>query len=138
MFVGQAVHTLKLDYELLLDENISEILSDRVTFVTNRKRGLRPSPNTAKSEFFKERPLSNFLQKSSAQSVRNLNDSANHLLSQRVKICVHLCSSAANHFRALLNRSFSARSSPLHPAQTSTGNRGYFANRASTSASKHR
>jgi hypothetical protein len=92
MFVRETIYTLQLDHNYVLDNDVSEILSNALSFVCNGKRRLRICPYATNAQFYKECALVDFLQKSSPQRVGDFKYGAEHLFSQRIKsvfICVH-------------------------------------------------
>jgi hypothetical protein len=51
VFAGEALDTLQLNYEHVLDEDVRKVLTYRLTFVSDYKGNLRDSADTAKAEF---------------------------------------------------------------------------------------
>ena len=82
----QPFHPFQLDHQHVFDEQIGKVLSARVTLVGDCKRSLGGSPEAAKTEFCKQRPLVDLLEESGAQGVGNLKDGTQHALGQRIQL----------------------------------------------------
>jgi hypothetical protein len=83
VFTSQTIHTLQLDHQLILNDNVGNILSDHVTLIRNSQRSLGASPDAAKPESPLQSPLVNLLKKPGPQSMGNLKHSTDHPLRQR-------------------------------------------------------
>jgi hypothetical protein len=86
VLAGQPFHTFRLDPQHVFDEQIGKVLSGRVTLVGECKRSFGGSPEAAKTEFCKKRPLVDLLEESGAQGVGNLKDGTQHALGQRIQL----------------------------------------------------
>jgi hypothetical protein len=51
VFASKAFYTFQLDHENVLDQDVSEVFSDRVALVGDCKGSLGDSPNAPKAEF---------------------------------------------------------------------------------------
>jgi hypothetical protein len=92
--------TLPLDFRLLeIDEKtdgpaegsqivdtLLGVLAGQPFLVGDCKRSFGGSPEAAKTEFCKQRPLVDLLEESGAQGVGNLKDGAQHALGQRIQL----------------------------------------------------
>jgi hypothetical protein len=85
VFAGEVLGTFQLHYQNVFDQQIGEVFSDVVAFVSYCQGSLGGSPNATKGEFFEQSTLVHFLEESGAESVGDLKDGAQHAVGQRIE-----------------------------------------------------
>jgi hypothetical protein len=110
---GEVIDTFQFKYAAIFNKDVGEIVANVVPLVGYLEGGLTGSFDAAKAELSEQRPLVYFLQKAGSESIRDLEDCAEHPLRYRVDlICVHLRLSAAKKkcgFVAKLSKRFLSR-----------------------------
>jgi hypothetical protein len=84
VLIPETIHTLPLDHQFILNEDVGKVLSDSAAFIADSQRDLGVSADAARREFPKQGTLADFLWKSAAQGIGNLKDGAEHTLRQGI------------------------------------------------------
>ena len=82
MFIAETLHAFQLDHQHVLDEDIGEVVADRLALLSYTKGSLRSGPDAAKAEFPKQGALVDLLEESGAEGIGNLKHCAEHALGQ--------------------------------------------------------
>ena len=67
VLVGETIHTLQLQHQYVLNEDVGKILPNMMTLVGKSQRGLGSSPDATEVEFARQGMLVDVLQESGAQ-----------------------------------------------------------------------
>ncbi len=80
VLVGEAVHTLQFDDELVLHHKVGSILPNASPLVQNRKRYLGPGIKPSCDELLEQSSLVNLLKESASEQIRDLVSGAHYHL----------------------------------------------------------
>ena len=82
MLIGEVVHALQFNNQLILDDEISHVFTHGLSFVANPKRDLRFDADPVQRKFTNQGAFIDPLQEPGTQHVGDFERAANYLFSQ--------------------------------------------------------